>query len=85
MKIKRSECVDCGLPCLGRACKYNEVERTLCDFCLEYNNEENDAEYSLDGVDLCYECLMEAIIEYIKDELTIDEIKDKLGLNIERI
>ncbi len=85
MKVQRSDCLMCGLPCLGRSCPHHLVDRTLCDFCLEYENEETEAEYRSDGIDLCEECLMEAIIDYIKDELTIDEIKEKLGLNIERI
>lgn len=33
MRIKENDCVDCGLPCIGRACPYREVEHIYCDDC----------------------------------------------------
>ncbi len=83
MKKRVSDCVDCGLPCLGRACPHNSVELVLCDFCLD-NHTETDAEYVLDGIDLCEDCFYDAILNYIK-EMTIDELKEKLDLNVERV
>ena len=84
MKQRRSDCLACGLPCLGRSCPHHLVDRILCDFCLEYEHEETDAKYRLDGIDLCESCLYDAVIDYVK-EMSISEIKEKLGLNIERI
>ena len=43
----RSECVDCGLPCLGSSCRYYRVKVYTCDICGEEN-----AEYCLDGDDV---------------------------------
>ena len=28
-----NECVDCGLPCLGKSCPYTHVTRIYCDRC----------------------------------------------------
>lgn len=33
MKNVESECVDCGLPCLGSGCRYYRVTRYYCDDC----------------------------------------------------
>lgn len=53
MKRTTSECVDCGLPCIGTACRYYKVTRYYCDRCgyeeklYHYNDEE-----------LCADCLL---------------------------
>ena len=63
MKITRSECVDCGLPCVKRACKNYEVTRYYCDKCMS-----EETLYDWDGLELCLNC--------IKTELDIIEGSD---------
>lgn len=63
LKITESECQDCGLPCIGRACKYYEVTRYYCDRCGA-----EETLYELDGFELCIDC--------IKKELPIVEGSD---------
>ena len=54
MRRTESGCVDCGMPCLGRACPHYEVTIFECDECgceetlYEYGDEE-----------LCKDCLAE--------------------------
>lgn len=51
-----NECVSCGLPCIGNACKYRNVPRRYCDKC----GDEIDSEwYDVDGDELCEYCLKE--------------------------
>lgn len=52
MKITKSECMPCDLPCVGRGCKYYEVTRYYCDMCLS-----EDVLYDFDGQELCIECI----------------------------
>ena len=54
------ECVDCGLPCLGDACKNRNVRRLYCDRCLN----EVDTLFVWDetGEQLCEDCLCETAI-----------------------
>lgn len=47
-----SDCVDCGLPCLGSGCPYYRVAVDVCDNCGA-----EDAEYRLDGDDMCEYCV----------------------------
>ena len=56
MKQVENECVDCGLPCLGRSCPYRNVERFYCDVC----NEEEQL-YYYDGMELCLNCIKERL------------------------
>lgn len=51
-----NQCVDCGLPCLGDACRYRNVPVYFCDKC---GDEINDV-YELDGQELCADCLLDA-------------------------
>ena len=54
MKTQESDCVDCGLPCMGRSCPHYSVTRFYCDRC--------DCEgtlYRYDGEELCIDCLLE--------------------------
>ena len=53
MIILENHCVDCGLPCLGLGCKYNQVEVHRCDEC----DTELDDIFDVDGEELCAECL----------------------------
>ena len=53
MQRTESECVDCGLPCIGEACPNFRVTRYHCDKCDE------EAElYEYEGQELCAECLL---------------------------
>ena len=48
-----NHCIDCGLHCLGPACRYRNVEVHYCDKC----HEELDEIYEVDGEELCESCL----------------------------
>ena len=56
MRTVNNECVDCGLPCIGDACRYKNVIRYYCDKCKEEFN--SDELYDVDGEMLCIDCLM---------------------------
>lgn len=74
-----SQCVDCGLPCLGSACRYYRVAVDYCDSCGDEN-----AEYVIDGEDYCEECAK----EYIKDafdDLTLSKQAELLNIDMRRI
>lgn len=60
LKITKSECMPCDLPCVGRSCKYYEVTRYYCDKCLS-----EETLYDFNGYQLCIEC--------IKDQLSVIE------------
>lgn len=48
-----SGCVDCGLPCLHRACPNYQVVIYECDCC----GDEVDNLYNFDGQELCIDCI----------------------------
>ena len=54
MRRTENECVDCGKPCLGRACPFSSVTRYYCDQCgaetLLYDTDEGE---------LCAECVLD--------------------------
>lgn len=50
-----SQCVQCGLPCIGSACRNYRVRILECDKC----HEEFDKLYNFDGDEICEECLLE--------------------------
>lgn len=50
------ECVDCGLPCMGKNCPYKDVIHIICDEC----GDECREVYDVDGEHLCENCLLEA-------------------------
>ena len=52
MKKKETECVSCGLPCMGTACPNYEVTRFYCDEC-----ESEDTLYHYDDKELCIDCI----------------------------
>lgn len=53
MKKTESECVQCGMPCVGRACPNYEVTRYYCDKCRA-----EETLYEYEGKELCKECLL---------------------------
>lgn len=61
-----NQCVDCGLPCIGSACKYIHVPCFYCDEC----GYETDT-YHYDGKQLCIDC-----IEKRLDKVSIDDYDD---------
>lgn len=54
MTRTENECVQCGLPCMGRACPHYRVTRYYCDRC----GEEETLYHTEDG-DLCTDCILE--------------------------
>ena len=75
----RSECVDCCLPCLGISCPYYRVKVYTCDICGEEN-----AEYCLDGDDVCKDCAEEILKEHF-NELDIFERASILNVGLSEI
>lgn len=53
-------CVDCGLPCQGKSCRYQNVAVYKCDDCL---CELDEYYYNVDGM-LCEECCLQNFREY---------------------
>lgn len=53
MKKIENECVNCGLPCLGKSCPYREVPHYYCDRCGE-----EETLYYYHGEELCEYCLL---------------------------
>lgn len=60
MKSIESDCVDCGLPCIGKACPHFEVIRYICDKCYA-----EDVLYEFDGQELCIDCI-EMLLTVVK-------------------
>ncbi len=54
MQKTTSECVQCDMPCLGRACPNYSVTRYYCDKC----GAEETLYHTEDG-DLCADCILE--------------------------
>ena len=52
MRVEEDGCVDCGLPCIGRACPNRKIIRFYCDKCKD----ETDL-YYFDGQELCIYCI----------------------------
>lgn len=52
MKKIENDCVNCGLPCLGKMCPYQNVTHYYCDEC----GEETQL-YYFDGEELCIYCI----------------------------
>ncbi len=73
MTRTENECVDCGLPCIGNACSYRNVERTYCDKCGDEIGEDG---FKIDGSDICGACA-DTIIDEVVNELSSKE-KDAL-------
>lgn len=54
MKKTGSECVSCGMPCMGHACPNHSVTRHYCDRCGT-----EDTLYQTDEGELCADCILE--------------------------
>lgn len=74
-----SECVDCGLPCLGASCRYYRVAVDVCDKCGAEN-----AEYCVDGEDMCKECAKDELKSQFK-ELNQQEKEKALDITAEKL
>jgi hypothetical protein len=55
------ECVDCGLPCMGRTCPLRNVPHYYCDSCKD----EHETVYEFDGEELCIECIEKRLTKVI--------------------
>ena len=53
MKKVENECVNCGLPCIGDACRYRNAVRYYCDKCGE-----EEKLYHYGDRELCADCLL---------------------------
>ena len=60
-------CVNCGLPCMGEACRYIKMLVCYCDHCGR-EVELGDI-ITFDDVDLCKVCALEYIDEEDDDSL----------------
>lgn len=52
-----NECVDCGLPCLGRSCPNRNVEHWRCDICGQ--TDEEIEVFEEDNIHICENCYNE--------------------------
>lgn len=52
MKKVQNDCVDCGLPCLGHSCPYQNVTHFYCDECGD-----EAPLYYYDDQELCIDCI----------------------------
>lgn len=51
-----SHCVDCGLPCIGSACRNYKVRTLYCDNC---HDEVNKLYIGVSGKELCSGCVLD--------------------------
>lgn len=58
-----NECVDCGLPCMGSSCPYQNVERHYCDKCGD-----EEVLYNFNGGEYCMSCIEDMIEEIPENE-----------------
>lgn len=72
-----NQCVDCGLPCLGSACRYRNVRVSYCDRCGD-----EGADYRIDGEDYCEDCAKKYIQEAF-DDLSLMEQADILDIDVQ--
>lgn len=78
--IKRIDyCVSCDLPCIGNRCIYRNRDIEPCEICGEAA-----AEYRVDGIAYCAECLHEEI-KCQFDEMSLEEQATLLFRNIRRM
>ena len=56
MKRIENDCVDCGRPCLGNACRYRNVPHYYCDKCGD-----EATLYEYDGRELCEHCIISSL------------------------
>lgn len=79
MRKIENHCVGCGLPCLGKSCRYVDVPVYYCDQCGGEN-----AEYEIDGEDYCEDCAKE-YLQDVFDDLTTTEKAEALKIDISKI
>lgn len=60
--VKECGCVDCGLPCMGNACrnKYKTYWEFICDEC---GDDCTDTLYFYGEKELCEDCYVEKMLE----------------------
>ena len=62
----KSECVDCGKPCI-HSCEYKHVKRYYCDVCRN----EVEEMYRCEGLDICKDCIKKEhaqnFVDWLKD------------------
>lgn len=51
----KSDCVDCGLPCIGSACQHYRVRVLECDQC---HDEVEKLYVGVSGRELCADCAL---------------------------
>ncbi len=73
-----NQCYGCDIPCVGSSCSQLNVEVHYCDTCGE------EAIYSIDNEDFCYECLKDYLEQCFKD-LSISEQCERLDLVLEKL
>lgn len=56
MHITETECVSCGLPCMGSACPYHSVTRYYCDKCGD-----ETTLYHFEDQELCISCIEDSL------------------------
>ena len=69
-RVIENHCVDCGLPCIGNACMYYNVQVYYCDECND-----NVAKYRIDDEDLCEDCASQIIKNAFGDLTLSDQAK----------
>jgi hypothetical protein len=65
-----SQCINCGLHCIGLACPYYRVPVDYCEDCGD-----SDAKYRIDGEDLCEDCVKERLKEAFNDLTLFEQAK----------
>lgn len=75
------ECVGCPpeMGCLGAGCPKRNVERHFCDFC-----EKREADYDLDGDELCENCAEKRLNE-AWNGLSLEDKAEALGYELGKI
>lgn len=76
MRKVENHCVDCGLPCLGKSCRYIDVPVYYCNKCGD-----EDVKYVIDEKDYCEDCVRE-YLQDVFDDLTITEKVKVLEVDI---
>ncbi|MBQ2397776.1 MAG: hypothetical protein II304_12210 [Bacteroidales bacterium] len=74
-----NQCIDCGLHCIGNACRYRNVVVDYCDDCGD-----EGARYRIDSDDLCEDCVKARIKEAF-DDLTLSEQAEAVDIDLSEI
>lgn len=80
-----NECYGCQRPCCSH-CSQSSVEVRICDYCCD-----EEADYRVEGEDLCEGCLRERLREELQDMLknlnnpylNVQGTAEQLGYNVE--